>query len=582
MRLFLPLFLLFFYSNNLYSYADSPISSSPGAILQYNTNPWAIPKDTLKDSADPSNQPPKREADLPLAPVEYTPATPNAVGSESTVFIERIDVEGATQLSPKEIRAAVQPYENRKISFNEAQKLADQLTNMYILAGYINSQVYIPPQNLAKGILLLKALEVKVEEVHLEPSRWISPRGILPRIRPKPGELFNLHPLTRSIRLINENPDIFVKAQLKPGEKSGTSRISLETISRFPLHVTPFWDNLGRENIGFQRYGVTVTHNNLTGLGDINTLSWNTSKRAQAIINQYSLPVGPYGTQLGLDFAYSKVRLGGELKPLEIVSSSRVVSPAIRQALWKNDRFGVNTELAFDFKDLNTNLLGNRFQSDQVRIIRPSVSGYLNDRSGRINWNQEIGIGIPGFGGSTGDSGLASKPGSGTRFLRLNGTVTRIQKLPLGTTGVLRARYQYSPDRLLSVEQFQAGGAFTVRGYREGNSIGDSGYVFNAELYTPLLFFIKPTTKIRRLQNIRRLVNSRIQVVGFSDMAQLYTNRPKSGEFRRTKLMSYGVGLRLQLNRYLVLRTDVGFPIFRQSGIVNNPRFHFGLQSTLF
>jgi hemolysin activation/secretion protein len=575
----LPAILIACFVNGLYCFADSLSNTTPGSLLQHNTSPWSIPQETEEGGSQPSNQGPSMDTDdLPLAPVEYTPADSKSMENTTSVFIQTIQIEDCTKLPIEEIRKIVLPYENRYLFFSQVQELAERLTSLYVKAGYVNSQVYIPPQNLEQHHLKLKALEVKIEDIILEKARWMSSRGILPRIDTEIGDVFNLNPLTRSIRLINENPDISVSAQLSPGKEAGTSRLYLKTRNHFPVHVTPYWDNLGRTNIGLQRFGVTVTHNNLTGLADKSVSSWNASKSSQVFINQYSLPVGAYGTELGLNFAYSKVQLGGELKPLNITSSSTVFSPSVSQVLWKNERFGLNGQLAFDLKDLNTKLLDHPFQADHIRLLRPSLDGYLNDRTGRLTWNQEIGL-----GSSTGNSsGGSSKKDSGALFIRSTGSATRIQKLPFGIIGLLRGRYQYSPGQLASVEQFQAGGAYTVRGYSEGNTTGDSGYIVSGELYAPLLSFIPKNIKNPRFQKAREMANKRIQMVSFSDFAQLYTNKSHSGESHQTLLMSWGMGLRFQISRFLVLRVDAGFPLSGQTEAGHRPRIHYGLQSTLF
>ena len=47
--------------------------------------------------------------------------------------------------------------------------------------------------------------------------------------------------------------------------------------------------------------------------------------------------------------------------------------------------------------------------------------------------------------------------------------------------------YQFSPqDNIPYIDQFQAGGLATVRGYSEGLLIGRSGYVISGELMFPI------------------------------------------------------------------------------------------------
>lgn len=553
--------------------------TSPGAIIQYNTRPWAIPDGSRSEPGEPSNQAPNQEKPESPAPVELEQKPlEKPLSSQLLIQVKNIRMEDATLISTRQIEETVKPFRNRELSFDDIQTLADRLTGLYIQEGYINSQIYVPPQALKDQTLILKALETKIGEIRLENARWFKQSMVLDHLPIQAGKPFNIRPLSAGIRRLNDNPDLQLQARLQKGQTPGTTDIILHATDHFPIHVTPFWDNLGRRNIGNLRYGLTLANHNALGLGDSNITSFNLSKSAFGLINQYHLPLGSHGTQLGFDYAYSKVKLGGSLKPLDIQSSAKIFSPTIRQNLLKTERASLDAALTLDFKNLNTDLLGEPFHRDRLRVLRPSLNGYFNDRLGRTYFNQEFGIGLNLLGGSIGDTSLTSKAGSGTRFFRLTGDVTRIQKMPWHTTGVLRSYYQYSPDRLVSAEQIQMGGAFSVRGYQEGRMIGDKGYALSAEWYIPA-FILPPHAN---LPFNRLPLRESVHLVGFTDFGQIYTNRPIPGEIRKSTMLGCGVGLRIQLSRFLVGRVDVGFPLIRQAPYENRARLYFGLQSSIF
>jgi hemolysin activation/secretion protein len=556
-----------------------PANTTPGAIIQSNTRPWAIPQMEKPESGDPSNRVPRREPKEDTHPIEVEqPGAEKSPASHLLIQVREIRLEGATLLPAAQVEEKVKPYRNRELSFDEVQALAEQLTQLYVRAGYINSQVFVPPQDLRDQILVLKALEVKVGEIRLENARWFKPRSILPRLPMKPGDVLNAKSLSAGIRWVNENPDVAIQARLAKGKTTGTTDVVLRVKDQFPVHITPFGDNLGRRNIGNVRYGLTLSDNNLLGRGDTNVSSVNLTRSSFGLVNQYVLPVGSHGTELGFNYAYSRVKLGGALKPLDIRSTASIFSPQLRQYLWHTDRGKLTAEMDFDFKNLDTDLSATPFHRDRLRVLRPGLNGLLNDRWGRTFINQEVGIGLNILGGSTGNSALASKAGSGTKFFLITGGLTRIQKLPWGTTGVLRSRYQYSANRLVSAEQFQVGGAFSVRGYSEGLQIGDKGYTVNAEWFVPAFLFPAKA----KLPFMKQSLREAIQVVTFTDFGQVFANRPVGGELRKATLLGVGVGLRIQLTRLLVGRIDLGFPLIRQEPHENRARLHFGLQSNLF
>jgi len=564
------------------SYAQLiPGSTAPGAIIQHDTQPWSFPGDQNQNLPQPANTAPMPEAPPELKPIEVDPLKDKHLAPDDKlkIFINHIRLFDNTLLKRNDVEAIVTPFEGRELNFADMQSIANKLTELYQQEGYLNSEVYIPVQDFSNQTLKLTALEAKVEEITYKPTRWFPKRGILPRISVKEGEPVNVNALSQSIRYINENPDIVLQARLKKGNTPGSSDVLLQGSSRFPIHMTPFMDNLGRDSIGKQRFGSTITDNNLLGFGDISTSVISFTSRSLGFVEQYTVPVGTHGTRLGMNYAYSNVKLGGSIADLNIRSHSHIFTPLLSQPLWKSDRGGLISTVGFDFKNLTTDVFGNQLlHRDRLRVFRPSLDGYLNDRWGRTFLNQQFGIGLDILGGSIGNTDLSSRAGAGTKFFSMSGGLTRVQRLPWGTTGVLRGRYQYSPNRLLSAEQFQIGGAYTVRGYTEGRQLGDSGYLGNAEWYVPA--FMLPEKF--HLPFMKQPLKKSLQLVTFTDFGEYNINKPVPGQKGHKMMLGCGFGLRVQLNKLLVGRLDVAFPLIRQDSDELRPRLHFGLQSTLF
>ncbi|MGE0201193.1 MAG: ShlB/FhaC/HecB family hemolysin secretion/activation protein [Candidatus Melainabacteria bacterium] len=555
-----------------------PSDSAPGLIIQHDTQPWALPGTGPGAETQPGNAAPSPEVERTLPEVELEPEVPEAPRPPAAVSVRDIVLDQCPLLSKRRAGRLIAGYRDRTLTFEQVQALADALSDLYVSDGYLNSQVYVPMQTLTDGVLTLRCQETRIGGIILEDARWFGRRAVMPRLGQASGDVFNIKPWVRSLRHINENPDLKLRLVLRAGDEAGTSDLVLKPETRFPVHVTPYWDNLGRENIGNFRLGATVVHNNLLGFGDTLSTSYHQTTRSNGISAQYGLPVGPYGTQLGLTYAYSHIRLSGDLAPLKIRSEAQIFSPTLHQPLYHSRRAEVSVDLALDFKNLKTHLLDEPFHRDRIRDLRTSVQATLFDAWGRTAVDQELAIGLPWMDGTLGDSVLASKTGSGTRFIRFSGGLTRVNRLPLGMVGVVRGRYQFSPDRLVSAEQFQSGGAFSTRGYNEGQVIGDSGYAASAEVYmpTPLMppgwRLPKQTTPLRQA----------LQWTAFADVSQVATNQPEAGESRNETLLGVGFGIRLALSRFVVGRLDVGFPLLKPWPLESRPRLHLGLQSTLF
>ena len=67
-------------------------------------------------------------------------------------------------------------------------------------------------------------------------------------------------------------------------------------------------------------------------------------------------------------------------------------------------------------------------------------------------------------------------------FLVWRGQAQYIRQLSNKTNLLLRGDLQLADRPLVSLEQFRAGGALSVRGYRRDRTLGDNGLFFSTEL----------------------------------------------------------------------------------------------------
>lgn len=121
----------------------------------------------------------------------------------------------------------------------------------------------------------------------------------------------------------------------------------------------------------------------------------------------------------------------------------------------------------------------------------------------------------------------------------------------------LRADGQYSPDPIVSAEQFAIGGHNSVRGYKERQFLGDSGCTGTLELRTPIYtgFFDRSVAK-----DVTPL--DRWQFLVFADIGY-YSLIDGKGTDEDDKETIYGVGagFRLALGDHWQLRCDLGFAL---------------------
>lgn len=547
----------------------------PGTLIDDTKNPFTGRPETVT----PGQIEQKPGTDTEAPNVDDQTEKPKLDPSlQKKIPINRIQTEGFTQLSEEELNEIIKPWEGKEATLQELQEgIVDPLTALYEKKGFITSLVFIPPQKIADGTLLIKADEGTVNEITFEKGRYFSRRAVIPRIGLRKGEIFEVSKLVKSLRRINENPDLTVDATLRAGEKPGETNIILKPQKdNFMLHVSPFYDNLGRWPIGRQRLGVTVNHNNVLGLGDTGYVSPYFTTNSFGILGGYEVPLGRHGTKLGFSAAHTQFDVDVASIPLR--GKSNLYQPYISQELHRSERSLLTADLGLAVKNSSFYVADLPSGLDRLREIVPAISYRRYDKTGQLFTRHELAIGLDVLG-----SQITSRPGAGGTFFRYGGTLARVQKMFGDTYGIFRAAGQYTPNELASLEQFQVGGASTVRGYQEGRLIGDSGAVLSVEWHLPLKFLPDSWT----IGGSR--VDENVEFILFGDMGAVFDNNAFSGVNAQSGTvrgnayaLGVGGGLRVRLSKYLNARVDLGIPLLRQNPDKDVMRLHFGLESRIF
>ncbi len=555
-----------------------PKNLAPGAIMQDYT-----PKKDSLDRQDLKTLPPAQlEYDLPVLDDKVL-TNPS---SRIDIFIEGVVVKGSTLLDEGEISKEIQRFKKQRVQFSELEELANKLTKRYREKGFVTSRVYVPSQKIGGEKVTLQAVEGKVGEKFFGEGRWYEPHVYSNRINLKKGEFLNIKKLSKSLALINEHPDLKIRTSLVAGQNPGDTDLKFMVVDKLPLHAMFGYDNQGRKFIGNERLSLTLTNNNMFGFGDRNTFNITGSKGSLGIVNHYEADVWKYGTKIGMDFARSSLALREQFKVLEVGGGAKTFSPFISQRLYTGRRLKADFNMALDVKRSNNDIFGSPFAEDRIRVLRPSITLQEFDRWGTTILSNEVGIGILFEGATSGnevgsprDSSKlsANRLGAGSRFSRWTGSLTRLQKLPLDAFTIMKVNAQLTKDLLVSAEQFQVGGAFSVRGYREGRLIGDSGLIASMETHFP--FYIFP--KKWKLPFVNGTLRKNFELITFVDFGASYTNSPPLGQEASDYVLGAGVGVRVRLTRFLTGRFDVGWPLLRAPPDTSRPRVYFGLQSAL-
>lgn len=483
---------------------------------------------------------------------------------EIRVNLTRVEFPESKVFTQEELQQLASPLLKHSVTIADIQKVINGITRCYILGDYATSKAYLPPQDISEGVLKIGLFEGTVGKVTINDNRWTKTGYIKNRIDVKEGDLLKISDLEDDIVKFNNNNDVKIRVELTAGEEQGQTDITLNTIDPFPFHIAFMSDNQGRQSIGKARWGSMLTADSLFGHRDRLSLGGYLGHGNRVGFADYNFPLNKYGTRLGASVSAGNISvINGPMRPFNIGGTSQVYSLYLTHPIFDRPGFNLSSYTSGNLKHSTTDISGFKLYDINTFSV---TQGFTAKK------DTERGIWYTGHYGTAGIKAL----GGDEDFFKYEGNITRLHDFGKGIIGQFRVSGQYSPDNMLPwMEQFQIGGLSTVRGYSEGLLLGKSGYFTSAEIITPLPFLPKAvgSDKLGYIYP-REMLKGAL----FMDNGMIFPYKAgeavDSGEF----LMSWGVGLRLNIARDLAARFYWGFGLKNRYETDNHfGRFHFEL-----
>lgn len=489
---------------------------------------------------------------------------------EGTVFIEAVGVTNSKILSDEEIQMLTDSVIGKNVTFKELQDLIENFNYLYATKGYVTARAFLPPQTIENGVVKINLVEGTVGNITVEDNRWTRESFIKKRLSAKEGEIFEIGLLEQDILKFNKyNDGVKLKANLEKGESIGTTDIKLKAEEKFPFHVIGLMDNAGRKTIGELRGGLMAYADSLFGYRDRLSLGAYASRHSVTPFADYNIPVNKYDGKVGFTFSSSFAQIGeGPYKMFDIKSRSYNYALYYTHPLIRKPFFELTSYSAVNYKQASTSFSDVTIYTDKITSFETALNARYDTKRGIWYLNQGVYQAFPIFSDAS-------------KYFKYTGSLIRLHDFGHGIVGQFRGMYQYSPQDVIPyIDQFQAGGLATVRGYSEGLLIGRSGYILSAELMFPLApqtITLKKKTEKRKVPFVGKYVKG----IAFVDHAGIYPFKgegPGAQTYHQSDYMiSMGLGLRITLPGDATARLYWGSPLMHNSheGYYRNPRFHF-------
>ena len=434
---------------------------------------------------------------------------PSADQEASQCFdIQRIELQGAEHLSEGDREKLLKPFVGRCLGLPDIRELMRQLTNHSIDAGRVTTRVYIPEQDMSKGVLTLLVVEGKVGAIELDgDATGVNPKVAFPGVT---GRVLNIRDIEQGLDQINRLPSNSARMELVPGSDPGLTNIRVFNQPGSPFSGAVTLDNYGSPATGEHRLTANLAVDGPMGVHDawFISLSSNTdadrSKRlSESALLSLNLPWGYWNLvgSISRSQYVSEVRTAAQ----SFISSgnTNTYSVGLQRVLRRDQTSKLTLTSTVNHKDSKNYIEGSLLTTGSPRLSDVSFNLTSVFLALGGSWTTDV-----GFSQGTTWFGVEPLPsaGQGTvptpRGRRFTASVSHgrswdIAGRSLSWSSSLQG--QTSPDYLYGSEQTSVGGLFTVRGYDGVSISGDRGLIWRNELSSA---FVWPGTEavLGRLQ----------------------------------------------------------------------------------
>ena len=426
----------------------------------------------------------------PVATKDIRSPVANATGR---VHLERIVVEGNSVLDAADVEAITGLYVGRALSDADLHALREALSNLYVQAGYLNSGVVIPDQDVSDGTLRLQAVEGGISSVRITGDPGFRGGYLEARVMARVSEPLNVYQLRDAMRLLQRDANVSgIDAHIAPGAARGSSDLSMNVTAAPPLSVFLSADNHRSEAIGAEQLNVGLAHSNLTGRGDRLYAEIGFSEGAETGSAGYRLPILANDTTLQVYYQRDQVDvIERPFEDLDISTQTDTYGLAVTVPLRDTLTNTVSVTLGGEVKRSVTELSGVRFSLSPGALNGESkVSALVLG----ADWVRRSAAQVLALRGTfrhgldvldaTEAAPTAFDPsGTDAEFTTFLGQAQYLRRLTDSVQVALRATLQLADDPLLGIEKLSMGGVNTVRGYRENLLVRDNGWATSAELH---------------------------------------------------------------------------------------------------
>jgi hemolysin activation/secretion protein len=543
------------------------------AIISFSVTAYAqvIPPGDLAGRQRQRFQEPPSAPAVSSGPAISLPSTEAPPGAEGIfLVVHRVEIVGSTVYGPEQFAPIYQDVVGHRVSLKTVYDLAARITAKYGSDGYVLSRAIVPPQQLTPGGATVR---IKVVEGYVDRVEW-------PAVLSTYKDFFsdytakiiadrptNIRTIERYLLLAGDLPGLKFKNTLKPSTTETGGATLVVEVTEKPIEWNARIDNRGSRARGPFEFLVAPSLQNIFHQHEALTVTYAGAvpvKELQYVAGNYRQVLSSEGLALFANASYNFGRPGTpELRALEFRTRSTYAESGLTYPVIRSrERNLAVSGLAF-YSDALSDVFTLPFQRDYLRGVRFKVDADAADPLQGVNQvNLIFSHGIEGFGSSTNDNPLASRPGLGrVDFAKIEAQISRLQPIGAGFSFFAAGYGQYAFVPLLAPEQCGYGGRYFGRAFDPSQFTGDSCWEVLGELRFDLPLGVAQLTQA--------------QLYGFADHGELHNRGHVLGSPDWTDGSSIGGGLRLGWQNMFNADLSVAKAIETPPGSRDDWRFFF-------
>jgi hemolysin activation/secretion protein len=490
----------------------------------------------------------------------------------------------------EELRAAQR--ERRKgLTIGQLQEIANEVTRYYRKAGFILAQAFIPAQEVKDGIVKIEVVEGALGQVIAQDNERYSSELLARPFKKLIDAPVIGKQVETALSLLSDYPGLSAYGVFRPGKLPGTTDLVLNVEREKRVDGAVRFDNYGTRFTGQERLSLDLGLNNPLTRADrleVNLIQSYDPKESIYGLAQYQVPVYDERNVVGLGYSRNAYDVGGSLGELEIGGLSEIANVFLRRTFLRGRQRNLFASIGLARKLAKTESRGRVVTRDQLAVLGLEASYDSIDvpsasiQAGTLHWDH----GFDGvLGGMDSDEVQTQRAPPSRRtpdgefvgggFNKVSLSYARLKNLSGHQSLLFRFNGQYTPDPLVSIEQFVLGGPNSVRAYPRSEYLFDSGFFASLEwTINASQFTDRPFAGGRTWGEV-------LSFLFFVDYAAGWQNDPLRNEMDHVSLSGVGLGLQWNLPQDLSAKFQVAH---RTSSVEpsdgEDTRFWFDLQYT--